>query len=82
MTATEQAYRKGYRAGLDASRGVCTPVTKGNTTTCSVCGSDGIVKSWAEVRGWGGELVHMQAELWPYCPQCGAKLMEVLHDRD
>lgn len=61
----------------DASRGVCTPVTKGNMTTCSVCGSGGIVKERTELRGWGGELVHMHAELWPYCPQCGAKLMEV-----
>lgn len=42
---------------------------------CSSCGSSMLIRETFELRSWGGDTETMKLVAYPYCPNCGAKVV-------
>lgn len=46
-----------------------------NAVVCSECGSSMLLESWEELIDWGGNVLINTFKTYPYCPNCGAKVV-------
>ena len=47
-----------------------------NAVVCSECGSSMLLECWEELIDWGGNTLISTFRTFPYCPNCGARVLE------
>ena len=46
-----------------------------NAVVCSECGSSMLLEGWDEMKDWGGNTLINTFKTYPYCPNCGARVI-------
>ena len=47
-----------------------------NAVVCSECGSSMLLGCWEEFTDWGGNVLIDTFKTYPYCPNCGSRVLE------